>query len=411
MPVPSPADAATAGARAAMCWYLTFPRFWPNIALPTNWHYPGGWTMPIFARGSYLLMGLFALLALGAAGAQDVRLGAALGPGAVVEVPEVERTGGEPTRSGVPTVVVFAQVKDCNLCEAVGHIVSRWTREYPNLQIVVVENRTARDAVEAWSQEHGLPVVPASEPAFRRAFDTNLTAVYLVDERGTVRDKVRPVQRAQWLALDRQLQRADRGDWEAVDANTVALPAVGGVARGSPSVPLGDGTPALVLVGDGFCSWCRQLVADGLKGAVGELHDRWPDLRVYLLEPSLESLGSGFYGSSTYDYGPREVFEEFVALFGEEAVDDEVLTYLRTGETVRNLPTPLWPDSGWAEGVTLLRYEVGGPDDPVVAWNYGDKEVGMLVFDGDGRYLGQVPFFLGSTPSAVVRTVNRLLEQ
>jgi len=262
--------------------------------------------MPIFARGSYLLMGLFALLALGAAGAQDVRLGAALGPGAVVEVPEVERTGGEPTRSGVPTVVVFAQVKDCNLCEAVGHIVSRWTREYPNLQIVVVENRTARDAVEAWSQEHGLPVVPASEPAFRRAFDTNLTAVYLVDERGTVRDKVRPVQRAQWLALDRQLQRADRGDWEAVDANTVALPAVGGVARGSPSVPLGDGTPALVLVGDGFCSWCRQLVADGLKGAVGELRDRWPDLRVYLLEPSLESLGSGFYGSSTYDYGPRE---------------------------------------------------------------------------------------------------------
>lgn len=367
--------------------------------------------MPIFARGSYLLMGLFALLALGAAGAQDVRLGAALGPGAVVEVPEVERTGGEPTRSGVPTVVVFAQVKDCNLCEAVGHIVSRWTREYPNLQIVVVENRTARDAMEAWSQEHGLPVVPASEPAFRRAFDTNLTAVYLVDERGTVRDKVRPVQRAQWLALDRQLQRADRGDWEAVDANTVALPAVGGVARGSPSVPLGDGTPALVLVGDGFCSWCRQLVADGLKGAVGELRDRWPDLRVYLLEPSLESLGSGFYGSSTYDYGPREVFEEFVALFGEEAVDDEVLTYLRTGETVRNLPTPLWPDSGWAEGVTLLRYEVGGPDDPVVAWNYGDKEVGMLVFDGDGRYLGQVPFFLGSTPSAVVRTVNRLLEQ
>jgi len=365
--------------------------------------------MLVLARRTRLVTVLFLVALMGTASAQEPRLGAAVAPGAVVELPEVETVGGTVTRAGVPTVVAFLQVRDCSLCEGVGHVLARFMSDYPNLQVVAVENQNRRSVVERWHAELGVPIVPTAEKAFANAFDTNLTAVYLLDEDGTVRDKVRPVRRAQWLALDRQLARANAGDWGAVDASSVALPPVGEVARGTPSVPVGGGSPVLVLHATPSCDWCRQLLADGLAGAVNEVAGRYPGLRVYLLEPSQESLAAGFYGTSSFDFGPRETFAEFAERFGEEAAGDEIMTYLRTGEVARELPGPVWPDDGWAPGVTVVRYEVGGPDDPVVAWGYGDDAVGMLTFDAEGRYLGPVPFFSGNTPSAFIRTASRLL--
>lgn len=349
-------------------------------------------------------------LSFGAVSAQTYRVGARVAPGVRVELPEVTTTAGETVRRGVPTVVVFAQVRGCNLCTALGDITRSWTERFPNVQVVVVETRSHAKDVEAFGEEYGVGIVYDADGQFREAFDTNLTHVYLLDQVGTVRDKMRPLYRQQWLAMDRQLARADAGDWDAVDANAVALPALGSAAHGSPSVPIGDGTPAVVIVGDGYCQFCEELVQGKLQTALNELVEQWPDLRVYLLEPSQDSVAAGFYGTPTYDYGPRSLFEEFRDTFGEAATGTEILDYLESGKVIYPLPEPVWPDSGWAQGITLIRYDIGSADDPVIAWGYGEKESpGMLVFGADGEYLGPTPFFLGSTSRNLVSKVRSLL--
>jgi hypothetical protein len=351
-------------------------------------------------------------LSLGIATAQTYRVGANVAPGAVVEVPEVATTAGHSVRSGVPTVIVFAQVRDCDLCTAVGPITRRWTERYPNVQVVVVETRSRQKDVEAWADEYGVPIVYDAEGQFREAFDTNLTHVYLLDGTGTVRDKARPQYRQQWLALDAQMARANAGDWEAVDANSVALPALGDVARSSPSVALGGGTPVAVIVGDGYCYFCRDLVNEHLQKELNELIETRPGLRVYLLEPSKASMADGFYGTPTHDYGPRSLFEAFIDTFGEDAAGAEIVKYIESGELTYPLPEQVWPDTGWAAGITLIRYTIGGPDDPVIAWGYGEKESpGMLVFGADGSYLGPTPFFLGNTARSLAAKVRSLLPE
>lgn len=361
-------------------------------------------------RRSVLAALIGTLLTLAIADAQAYRVGARVTPGVVVEIPEVLTTAGEMVRRGVPTAIVFAQVKDCNLCSAIGEITSSWTEKYPNVQVVVVETRSLKKYVEAWGEEYGVPIVYDADGQFREAFDTNLTHVYLLDGSGTVRDKVRPGYRQQWLDLDAQMARANAGDWDAVDANSVALPSLGDVARSSPSVALGAGNPVLVLVGDGYCEFCKDLVKGSLQRELNQLVEQRPDFRVYLLEPARESLAEGFYGTPTHDYGPRSTFEEFVATFGESAAGTEILDYLTTGKRIYPLPEHVWPDTGWAEGITLIRYEVGGVDDPVVAWGYAEKESpGMLVFAADGRYMGPTPFFLGSTGGNVASKARALL--
>src|SRR5690554_2825143 len=164
--------------------------------------------MRMHARVSAALTLLLALLLLASAHGQTYRLGAEIGPGTAVELPEVQTTAGGTVIRGVPTVVVFAQVQGCDLCEAVGDITSRWLERYPDIQVVVVEIRSARAAIEAWGEAHGVPIVHDSDFAFRNAFDTNLTQVFLLDGDGIVRDKVRPLQRAQWVHLERQVARA-----------------------------------------------------------------------------------------------------------------------------------------------------------------------------------------------------------
>lgn len=349
-------------------------------------------------------------LALGTGSAQMFRTGARVTPGVAVDVPEVATTAGQTVRRGVPTVVVFAQVEGCKLCTALGEITRSWVERYPNVQVVVVETRSSLTEVRAFGEEYGVGIVYDTDGRFRDAFDTDLTHVYLLDASGTVRDKVRPQYRQQWLALDAQMARANTGDWDAVDANSASLPSLGGVARSSSSVALGAGSSALVLVGDGYCRFCKELVGGGLQkelnGLVGEL----PGLRVYLLEPSQESVAAGFYGTPTHDYGPRSVFEAFRDTFGESAIDREIRNYLDTGKRFLPLRANVWPEDGWAPGITLVRYTIGGADDPVIAWGYGEKEApGMLVFDADGRYLGPTPFFLGDTNRELVDEVKALL--
>lgn len=355
---------------------------------------------------------VFASLLLGAASSQAYRLGAKVAPGTLVDFPLVQTVTGETIKKGVPTVVIFAKVKGCPLCEAVPEIATSWIRKYQNLQVFVVETSSPRVTVEAWAQEHDVPIVFDADSSFKDAFETNLTLLYLLDESGMVRDKVRPNSRRQWVDFDHQLARADSGDWQAVDDNVVALPVIGGVARSSPVVPLGTGAPALVIVGDGYCSFCREIVSSGLQKAVKRLLDEQPDMGVYLLEPSLESIAEGFYGFAPYvDYGPRAVFAEYAELFGEEAAGADIMNYLSTGEPPKGMfvPTTVWPDDGWADGVSIVRYEVGGPDDPVTTWGYGEKDFGVLVFDGEGRYLGPAPFFTGETGNMLVLTVKKLL--
>src|SRR5690606_24166247 len=103
-------------------------------------------------------------------------------------------------------------------------------------------------------------------------------------------------------------------------------------------------------------------------------------------------------------------FAEFRDTFGETATGSEILNYLETGARVYPLPDRLWPDSGWSEGITVIRYDIGSADDPVIAWGYGEKDSpGMLVFDADGRYLGPTPFFLGSTARNLASKIRALL--
>lgn len=354
----------------------------------------------------------FVLLALsfGLVHAQEYRVGARIGPGTVVELPEVATTAGDMVRRGVPTVVVFAQVKDCKLCTALGDATRSWVERYPNVQVVVVETRSREKDVKAFGEAYGVSIVYDAGGLFREAFDTNLTHIYLLDGSGTVHDKVRPLYRQQWLAFDAQLARANEGDWDAVDANSVALPSLDGVARSSPAVALGTGDPAVVLVGDGYCQFCKELVTGKLQNELNDLVRELPGLRVYVLEPAKESVAAGFYGTPTHDYGPRNVFEEFRDTFGETATGTEIMNYLATGALVDPLPEHVWPDSGWEQGVTLVRYDIGGADDPVVAWGYGEKEgPGMLVFDAEGRYLGPTPFFLGSTARSLAGKIRALL--
>lgn len=131
-----------------------------------------------------------------------------------------------------------------------------------------------------------------------------------------------------------------------------------------------------------------------------------------MLEPERDSLASGFYGTSLRDYGAREVFEEYVSLFGEEAAGEEIMNYLETGDLLYFLPNHLWPDSGWSAGATVVRYEVGSAADPVVAWGFGEKQLGMLVFDEEGRFMGPSPFFYdGPTGGAMVSSIRRALPE
>lgn len=346
-------------------------------------------------------------LALGIAQAQPYREGAKL-LGTVVDLPEIETTTGETVRKGVPTVVVFVQVKGCDLCTATGYIVQSWRERYPNVQVVAVDTRSARAAVEAWGVEYGVPVVFDATDAFEDAFDTNLVHAYLLNEKGEVVDRVRPLYRSQWVALDRQLARANDGDWQAVRENVVSLPALGGLTRSTLSVPLGTGSPTVVLSGDGYCAWCRELLP-GLQTALNAYLAERPDIAIYLIEPSKESIASGFYGTVTRDYGSRAVFQEFADLFGEEAAGAEIMSYLSTGELRYFVPDALWPETGWAGSVSIVRYDIGGPDDPIGAWGYGMKDLGVLVFDGAGRYLGPVPLFTGNSGRELVNVIKRLL--
>ena len=354
-----------------------------------------------------LVVSTLGILLASSALAQPYRVGANL-LGTVVDLPEVETSTGETVRRGVPTVVVFVQVKNCSLCSATGYIVRSWIERYPNVQVVSVDTRSAKQAVEEWGREYGVPVIHDAVDKFEDAFDTNLVHAYLLNEQGVVVDRVRPLYREQWLALDHQLARANVGDWQAVADHVASLPVIGGVARSLPSVPLGTGRPTIVLSSDGFCYWCRELAAGMARPINGYLEER-PDVSVYLLEPSIDSIASGFYGTETHDYGAREVYEEFADLYGEEAAGAEIMKYLNTGEVTGSLPNQLWPDTGLTGNVTVVRYEVGGPDDPTVAWGYGTKDMGVAVFDGDGRYLGPVPLFLGDSARELVTTFRRLL--
>ncbi len=364
------------------------------------------------ARSLQLLVLFVSALSIGVVHSQEYRVGARVATGVVVDLPEVATTAGEMVRLGVPTVVVFAQVNGCKLCTALGDITRSWVERFPNVQVVVVETKSLRKDVEDFGEEYGVPIVYDADGQFREAFDTNLTHVYLLDGSGTVRDKMRPLYRQQWLAFDAQMARANEGDWDAVDADSVALPSLGGVARSSPTVALGAGSPAVVIVGDGYCYFCRELVKERLQEELNALVRDRPGLRVFMLEPSNESIAAGFYGTPTYDYGPRTLFEEFRDTFGETATGAEIMNYLETGALVYPLPDHVWPDSGWDMGVTLVRYDIGSPDDPVVAWGYGEKESpGMLVFDDAGRYLGPTPFFLGSTARSLANKVRSLLPE
>lgn len=361
-------------------------------------------------RFSVALSSLLVLLLLGVATGQPYKVGLAIGPGTVVELPQSQTTAGQTVKRGVPTLVFFAKMLECSICEPLGDIAITWLEKYPNVQVIAVSFSSVKDAVVAWGEQYGVPIVFDSDMAFMKAFDTNLVFAYLLDEQGVVHDKVRPVYFQQWIALDRQLERANRGDWQAVDENAVALPPVGSVARGTPGVPLQTGAPALVLVGDGYCSYCRELLSEGLQKDLNDLAAAVPDLRIYLLEPSKESIASGFNGTPKHAYGAREVLEEFVGLFGERAAGEEVMTYLRTGELTYALPTPVWPDTGWPQNTTVIRYAVDGPDDPVRAWGYVEKSMpGMLVFDGEGRFLGPALGFTGNSSKGLASTVKRLV--
>lgn len=364
------------------------------------------------ARPLLLLALLTISLLVGVVSAQTYRLGAMVGPGAVIDLPEATTTAGEPVRHGVPTVVLFMQVRDCVRCFGVGDITRTWVERYPNVQMLVASMRTPEQHAQAWGEEFGVSIVYDGVGVFEDAFDTNVPMVYLLDGSGTVRDRFEPQYRQQWLAFDAQVARANAGDWAAVDANSVALPSIGRVARSSVSVAVGDGSPVVVLIGDGYCAFCEDLVSGGLQDELNGLTGSWPGLRVYVLEPSHDSIAAGFYGTPLHDYGPRSVFEEFVATFGADAAGSEIVNFLETGKRVYPLPDLVWPDTGWADGVTLIRYETFGPDDPVIAWGYAEKEMpGMLVFDAEGRYLGPTPYFLEDTASDLVATVRELLAE
>lgn len=351
----------------------------------------------------------FMLLISGAFG-QPYNVGANLGVGATVTLPEGEAVTGEKIKPGVPTLVIFAQVEGCNLCGAVGDMASEWIRKYPNVQVFVVETRSLRPAVAAWAEKNDVPIVYDATVQFRKAFDTNLTLVYLLDEQGKIREKVRPQYRRQWVELDRQLERANRGAWDEVDANSVALPSIGQPGHGSASVPIPGSGPTVVLVSDGLCSYCQEVLGAGLQAALNDLVKAHPEVSIYLLEPSQESLKEGFIGTPSLDYGPRDIFEEYVKLFGEEAAGDEITNYLNTGELRYGVPVPFWPEKGWASGITQVRYDIGSPDDPVSAWNYGEKQLGLLIFAADGTFLGPTPlFFTGQDGKALAGKVKRTL--
>src|SRR5690625_5036070 len=139
-------------------------------------------------RFRLILTLLLALPALSMAKAQAVRSGADIGPGTVVAFPASRTVAGEEIRPGGPTVLIFAKIRGCPLCEAVGHIAGTWLERYPGLQIAVVETGTALAAVEQWSEETGVPTTADSDGQLAAAFDTNVTLVYVLDEAGTVRD-------------------------------------------------------------------------------------------------------------------------------------------------------------------------------------------------------------------------------
>lgn len=357
-------------------------------------------------RKSAVLLALFASLLLCLAVAQSLpfRLGAATVPGTAVVLPEAVTVHGHSTESGVPSVVVFTMVEGCRFCDAVAEIGEAWIERYPGLQLILVDTRNSRSVVEAWAAEHGLDIVHDADDEFEEAFDTNrVPVVYLLDGKGIVRDKAVGPDHQRWITLDDQLARANQGDWEGVERHAAVPPVLGRVSAPLPSVPVGAERPVVFLVGDRYCDMCRELVASGLQAAINELIADHIGLEVFVFEPDAASLGAGGF------YGIREVYQEYIARFGIEAAEEPIVRYARTGETLgEEMPPPVWPDDGWSEGVHVLRYQVGGLDDPAVTWGYNFKP-GLLVFDGEGRYLGPTPFFSGNFGYDIFNVVNTLL--
>lgn len=332
------------------------------------------------------------------------RIGENIVPGASVVMPEVATVNGISIRNAVPTVVVFTMVEGCGFCAAVPEIASAWIQRYPNLQIVLVDTRNSREAVESWSRIHALDIVSDELDEWEDTFDTNrVPVVYLLDENGVVFDKAVGPDHLRWTTLDDQMERANRNEWEAVKRHAAAPPAVGKVSVSLPSAEVGAGWPVVILVGDVYCSSCRDLVASDLQTALNDLVASHEGLHAYLYEPDVESLGAaGFYGR-------REVYQEYLARFGEDAADEVIVRYATNGELLdEEMPPLVWPEGGWAEGVNVVRYQVGGPDDPAVVWGYNFKP-GLLVFDGEGRYLGPTPFFAASFGYDVINVVNALM--
>jgi hypothetical protein len=330
------------------------------------------------------------------------------GPGTTVELPVVETVQGSVTQRGVPTLVYFTRLdgRSGTSYEAVARAAT-WQQRHPEVQIVLV-HRAAQledpylnaEEARAWLLREGVEVKVVLDAevgsAFREAFDTNRTPIlYLLDEHGTIQDKVVGASLERYLMLDDVLAWAAAGEWEKVAAQRSETLSLGeSPARALADVPLGQGRPTVIYHHSSGCPLCQTLVEAGLQAQLNAVAEAHPEARIVILEPEPPSFEAW-----------AEQVERYVALYGRAALPDPVLLALERGR----FPDEAYAASTsllgkpWAPNVTAIAYYDGDENDPQRWWGQ-PLTPGLMLFDNEGAYQGPAPVWEGPY------TVNALVD-
>ncbi|MBX3143335.1 MAG: hypothetical protein KF813_06250 [Trueperaceae bacterium] len=302
-----------------------------------------------------------------------------------------------------PTVVVFTVADGGSRWSTLLPVFEAWHDRYQSFQLVLVDTRSSPDVITARAAETSVPLV-RDTGAFQEAFDTNRTPIaYLLDADGVLHDKMIGFAFDRVLAFDEQLARADREDWEAVAVNAVRPVQVGQVAEPLTGMRF-DGTgPSVVYISSPFCASCQEVPGGSFQQLISEYAVSRPEVRFYLYEPVLDD------STGLTLPVPMDTLSRYAENYGAAALSPVLQEFLATGVAPMEEPVFTLPVDGWAENVTVVRFEPSSGSDPNAVWGYAFFPA-LLVFSPDGTFMGPTPYWDGSGPYSLIGTIEHLLE-
>ena len=131
------------------------------------------YTCRVFVLCATITVAFLATKAFSQGLADQYKLG--VNPGDVVAVPQVGTVQGLLIRHNEPTLVIFTMAQECELCIALHHVAAAWQERHPNVQVLLVDTRSAEQQVVEWVQNNNItvPVISDVNNDFGTKFDVN----------------------------------------------------------------------------------------------------------------------------------------------------------------------------------------------------------------------------------------------